>query len=88
MPFENPTHPHLTRRGHALVEITSACFVGSDGTEEYNFMLKPLQYGRISDQLDWLEAEAILALLPGFRDGRLSHLSGGLRSSDDEGEQC
>ena len=32
------------------------------------------------DSLDWLEAEALLAMLPGFRGGRLSHLSGGLRS--------
>jgi enamine deaminase RidA (YjgF/YER057c/UK114 family) len=56
MPFEKQTQPYLTRHGHALVETTSSCFVGSDGAMEYNFMLKPLQYGRFSDQLDWLEA--------------------------------
>lgn len=35
-----------------------------------------------ADSLDWLEAETLLAMLPGFQGGRLSHLSGGLRSVD------
>lgn len=39
------------------------------------------QYVR-DDSLDWLEAEALLAALPGFQQGRLSHLSVGLRSED------
>jgi len=34
------------------------------------------------ESLDWLEAEALLAMLPGFREGKLSHLSGGLRSNN------
>lgn len=40
------------------------------------------------DSLDWLEAEALLAMLPGFQGGRLSYLSGELRSSEDaQGEK-
>lgn len=37
------------------------------------------QYAK-GDSLDWLEAEALLAMLPGFKEGRLAHLSGSLRS--------
>ena len=56
MPYQNPTLPHKTRKGHDLVEISSSQFVGASGTEEYNFMLKPVRYGHFSDQLNWLDA--------------------------------
>ncbi|CAB9504974.1 Patatin-like phospholipase [Seminavis robusta] len=35
-----------------------------------------------ADSLDWLEAEALLAMLPGFQEGKLSYLAEGLRSTD------
>lgn len=38
-----------------LVEVMSSCFVGSSGTAEYNFMLKPLVEGNFDDQLNWLD---------------------------------
>lgn len=37
--------------------------------------------------LDWLEAEALLAALPGFQEGKLSHLSTGLRSDNVTNEE-
>ena len=40
----------------------------------------PAMVGGKEDDLDWLEAEALLAALPGFSNGKLSHLSSGLRS--------
>ena len=43
----------------------------------------PGMVGGKEDSLDWLEAEALLAALPGFRHGKLTHLAGGLRSQDD-----
>jgi enamine deaminase RidA (YjgF/YER057c/UK114 family) len=39
-----------------LVEVSTACFVGSSGTGEYSFMLKPTIHGDVDDQLDWLDA--------------------------------
>lgn len=42
----------------------------------------PGMVGGKEDSLDWLEAEALLAALPGFRNGKLTHLAGGLRSQD------
>ncbi len=59
MPFENPTQPHQTRHRQDLVEVASSCFVGSSGCEEYNFMLKPIKYGRFADQLEWLRDSMI-----------------------------
>jgi len=38
------------------VEVSTACFVGSSGVGEYNFMLKPSRHGLFDDQLDWLDA--------------------------------
>jgi len=38
------------------VEVSTACFVGSSGVGEYNFMLKPSRCGHLEDQLDWLDA--------------------------------
>lgn len=40
------------------------------------------------DSLDWLEAESLLAMLPGFQEGKLSHLSTGLRMGDDVQEEA
>jgi len=40
----------------------------------------PAMVGGKEDELDWLEAEALLAALPGFNNGKLNHLSSGLRS--------
>ena len=40
----------------------------------------PAMIGGKEDELDWLEAEALLAALPGFTNGKLNHLSSGLRS--------
>lgn len=40
----------------------------------------PGMVGCKQDNLDWLEAEALLTALPGFRSGKLSHLAGSLRS--------
>ena len=40
----------------------------------------PAMVGGKEDDLDWLEAEALLAALPGFSNGKLNHLSSGLRS--------
>jgi enamine deaminase RidA (YjgF/YER057c/UK114 family) len=56
MPFKNPAPKHMTRHGRDLVEVTCSRFVGSSGTQEYNFMLKPLRYGHFSDQLEWLDS--------------------------------
>jgi len=36
------------------------------------------------DELDWLEAEALLAALPGFTNGKLNHLSGESNIFEDE----
>lgn len=44
-------------------------------------MESPGIIGGKADSLDWLEAEALLAALPGFR-GKLDHLAGGLRSQN------
>ena len=40
----------------------------------------PGMVGGKADKLDWLEAEALLAALPGFRSGKLPHLAGGILS--------
>jgi hypothetical protein len=40
----------------------------------------PGMLGGKKDNLDWLEAEALLAALPGFQSGKFPHLAGGLRS--------
>jgi hypothetical protein len=40
----------------------------------------PARVGGTEDELDWLEAEALLAALPGFQSGKLTHLAGGLSS--------
>lgn len=56
MPSRNPAPTNKTRPAQDLIEVTCSCFVGSSGTEEYNFMLKPLRYGHFSDQLEWLDS--------------------------------
>ena len=40
----------------------------------------PGMVGGKKDNLDWLEAETLIAALPGFRRGKLPHLAGRLRS--------
>lgn len=40
----------------------------------------PGMVGGKADKLDWLEAEALLAALPGFRSGKLPHLAGSVLS--------
>jgi len=40
----------------------------------------PGMVGGRKDKLDWLEAEALIAALPGFRSGKLPHLADHLRS--------
>ena len=42
-------------------------------------MENPGMVGGKKDNLDWLEAEALLAALPGLQSGKLPHLAGGLR---------
>jgi len=42
----------------------------------------PAAPGGKEDSLDWLEAEALLAALPGFQSGGLPHLAGGLSRSN------
>ena len=63
MQFDNPPNLQGIRSGQERVEITSSCFVGSSGVEEHHFMLKPVQYGRFADQLDWLGEAMTKALL-------------------------
>ena len=43
-------------------------------------IISPGNIGSKEDSLDWLEAEALLAALPGFQRGKFPHLAGGLRS--------
>lgn len=54
MHYDTPPRDTISKNEKALVEIASSCFVGSSGTEEYHFMLKPVCYGRFAEQLDWL----------------------------------
>ena len=44
----------------------------------------PGNIGSKEDSLDWLEAEVLLAALPGFKSGKFTHLAGGLRWSQNE----
>lgn len=69
MHFENPPRQKFARHAQELVEVSSSCFVGSSGVEEYHFMLKPIQYGRFADQLEWLSS-AMSAILEKNRLGR------------------
>lgn len=46
----------VVQRQTGLVEVSSARFVGSSGTGEYNFMLKPRMPGHFDEQLDWLDS--------------------------------
>ncbi len=58
MPFDTPRRQTLSKNAQALVDISSSCFVGSSGTSEYHFMLKPIRYGRFAEQLEWLREAA------------------------------
>jgi enamine deaminase RidA (YjgF/YER057c/UK114 family) len=55
MALQETTQDTTTRLDTRLVEVSSACFLGSSGTGEYNFMLKPLCDGDFNEQLDWLD---------------------------------
>jgi hypothetical protein len=41
------------------------------------------QYVDASNTLEWLETEALLAALPGFRDGKLDHIADTLLAKDE-----
>lgn len=43
----------------------------------------PGNIGSKEDSLDWLEAEVLLAALPGFKSGKFPHLAGGLRKRNE-----
>lgn len=45
-----------SRQAQDLVEVMTSCFTGVSGTDEYNFMLKPVANGSLNEQLDWLES--------------------------------
>jgi len=56
MILERTHQEPTTRQVQDFVEVSDSCFIGSSGTGEYNFMLKPLRDGLFDEQLDWLDA--------------------------------